>query len=85
MVEYYNGKDVPVQKQTPVPVYKQITDSSDGTIQYIGLANPGVNTSDAKWQIRRQTVSGSVVTIEFANGSLAFNQIWDKRTFLSYS
>lgn len=53
---------------------------------YIGRAVPGTLKSAPSWQIQLLTWSGAnVIDIQFANGSLLFNQIWDNRAGLSYS
>ncbi len=65
--------------------YKILIDEVDANTTYIGKAKHGTNTSDAQWQIKKISVSGTVTSISFANGDDAFNQIWDNRTSLSYS
>lgn len=67
-----------------IPYYKHIIDTPDANTQYNGYAEPGTLTSAASWLITKQTISGNVITIEFANGSREFNQIFDDRTSLSY-
>lgn len=54
---------------------------------YLGRATPTSATSAASWQIRKLTYDGAnnPTSILFANGSLAFNAIWDNRAALSYS
>ena len=54
-----------------------------GTV-YIGIAEIGSATTDPAWQIRRFTYTTKKLQIEFANGSDAFNQIWDGRIGLTY-
>ena len=66
------------------PKYKHIIDTPDATTQYNGFAEPGTATSAASWLITKQTISGNVITIEFANGSREFNQIWDNRASLNF-
>lgn len=54
--------------------------------EYIGYALPGTSKSSPKWLIKKLTYSGSLVTdIQFANGVIAFDQVWDARGGLSYS
>lgn len=60
-------------------------DQVSATISYSGMANPGSLTSNPVWRIRKIEASGSDVVVTFANGSDAFNQIWDNRLILSYS
>ena len=70
---------------TNVPFFTQITDNSSSTVTYFGYALPGSETSQAKWVIVRQLIAGSVITLAFAGASRDFDQIWDKRTSLTYS
>jgi hypothetical protein len=66
---------------------KQRIDYASSTTNYYGLAAPGSPTSQARWQIRRETLdsSGRTTAIDFAGGTLAYSQIWDNRATLSYS
>lgn len=54
---------------------------------YIGIAAPGTLTSAAFWQIRKLTFDGNnnVTTIQYANGSPLFDQVWDDRTSITYA
>lgn len=67
------------------PFYKQIIDSSNPNIIYYGYASPGIALDVANWLITRQTISGSIVITEFAEGSREFNQKWSERAILAYS
>lgn len=60
-------------------------DEVDSTTTYLGLAKTGVATSDARWQIRKITVSGTVTSFTWANGTADYNNVWDNRTGLTYS
>lgn len=58
--------------------------SNDANITYIGKALLGSLTSNSVWQIQKiDDTSGTVIT--WADGSNAFNQIWDDRENLTYS
>jgi hypothetical protein len=49
---------------------------------YIGEATPGTETSESKWRIYRldETGGGGVeLKKQWANGSVAFDQVWDNR------
>ena len=66
------------------PAYTQIFDYGGGTTGqpiYIGWATPGVSTSASKWKIRKFTYDGNgqVTNIQFANGDVGFNFVWDLR------
>lgn len=60
-------------------------DQASATATYIGQAAPGTATSAASWRIQRMSVSGTVTTLEYADGDLSFNNIWDSRASLTYS
>ena len=61
-------------------------DGSNNPI-YIGLAATGSSTGAAVWLIRKLAYDGSnnLLSILYANGAQAFNQIWTGRAGLSYS
>lgn len=61
-------------------------DPVSSTIAYVGKAKPGVQTSVTTWQIKRLTfTSAGAVTVEFADGDVFFDNVWDNRASLSYS
>ena len=51
---------------------------------YMGLAQPGINTGSAGWQIRKHTFSGTspelIVGILFGSGNTNFDKVWDDRS-----
>ena len=59
-------------------------DEVSGNVTYIGMAKVGSATSDAVWQIRRITKSGTVTLFEFTDSDERFDNIWDNRASLSY-
>ena len=67
-----------------VPYALQYDDAGAG-VTYIGEALPGTDTTASGWRIKRTTVSGSDIMIEWADGDSMFNNIWDNRELLSYS
>ena len=55
-----------------------------GSLTYIGEAVTGSLGADAVWRIKRiDETSGLVIT--WADGSAAFDQVWDDRASLIYS
>lgn len=66
--------------------FKVEYDGSNNPI-YMGTALPGSATSDPKWQIRKLTFDGSnnPTDMQYANGSIEFDKIWDDRASLAYS
>ena len=61
-------------------------DASTPTYAYLGKAQVGSATSAAVWQIQKLTfgIDGDV-TITWADGNAAFDNVWDNRASLSYS
>lgn len=54
--------------------------------EYIGYALPGSSKASPVWLIKKLTYSGNYVTdIQFANGVIQFDQVWNDRAGLSYS
>lgn len=72
------------------PPLQQVFDyqgNTNGQAIYIGWATPGVPTSAAKWKVRKFTydVNNQVTNIQYMNGSVGFNQIWDDRATANFS
>ena len=60
--------------------------TSDANAIFIGLAETGVASSAASWQIKKITLVSDVPTqAQWADGDQAFDNVWDDRTSLSYS
>jgi hypothetical protein len=76
------GLKTPISQSAPRTT---LIDQVDSNTTYIGVGKTGEATSSAVWQIRKLLTSGTVTTIKYANGSDAYNQIWDNRSSLSYS
>ncbi len=63
-----------------------LVDNDGNGFTYVGFAIPGSATSAAIWKIKR--VDESVlndVKIEWADGNISFDNVWDNRAGLSYS
>lgn len=73
------------------PVNPTFTASLDFDVSnnpiYVGLSTIGSAKSASAWQIRKLTFDGSnnLTDVQYANGTPAFNQIWNNRVSLSYS
>jgi hypothetical protein len=59
-------------------------DQVSDTLFYVGKALIGKVDTDAHWLIIRYTQTGVILKSEYANGSEAFNQVWNDRTTLTY-
>ncbi|MCA6515156.1 MAG: hypothetical protein IM577_06110, partial [Chitinophagaceae bacterium] len=64
--------------------YKKLIDEPDANTIFIGLADPGSSASSAVWQIKKIVFSGANISELLANGSDAFDQIWNNRNSLTY-
>jgi len=62
-----------------------IVDEVSAATTYVGTAIAGADTAAAFWRIKRISVSGTVTTIEFADGDTQFDNVWDNRAILSYT
>ncbi len=65
--------------------YSVLLDEPTAGVMYIGKAATGSLTSDAVWQVKKLTESGTETSILFADGSNTFTNIWDARASLTYS
>jgi hypothetical protein len=59
-------------------------DQVSDTLFYVGKALIGKVDADANWLIVRYTQTGSILKSEYANGSEAFDQVWNDRATLTY-
>lgn len=68
--------------------YTVLVDEVDSSTTYVGEAviNLGDKAlpSEAKWRIRKITVSGTITTISWANNTDGFTEIWDDRASATY-
>jgi hypothetical protein len=78
------GGDTPLAVETVSP-YRKETDTTDGTVIYSGKAVLASITSASVWQIKRTTISGALISVEWADGDMSFDNSWDNRTIISYS
>jgi hypothetical protein len=65
-----------------------ITDASDPSNIYVGECFVGnlAHTGGAVWRIQKIVKSGTLTTAGFANGTAAFDKVWDNRaTSYTYS
>ena len=60
-------------------------DEVSSSLTYIGEAAVGADETKPVWRISRITVSGSVTSVHYANGSTSWNSAWADRASLTYS
>jgi len=64
--------------------YDRLVDE-DGTFTYIGEAEPGTDRTTALWRIKRiEEFPDGDIDILWANGTAAFDKIWDDRATYTY-
>lgn len=68
---------------TPVEFATRV-DEASSTVIYIGQAIPGSQDSAAMWLIKKIIISGATVSTLYANGSSAYDQVWNNRAALTY-
>ena len=56
-----------------------------GSIIYIGLAPMHSITSDPIWAIKRLSISGGAIGVQWADGNDLFDNVWDNRAALTYA
>ncbi len=83
IIEVAGTQGPPGVPEDEVP-YDVESDTADAQTTYVGQAAPGTASSAAAWRIKRITDTGSAVSIDWANGSDAFDQVWDDRASLTY-
>ncbi len=67
------------------PAYATRIDEVSAAVTYIGKAVVGSLDASAAWQIMRLTTAGTETAIEYADGNLSFDNVWDDRASLTYS
>lgn len=75
----------PGQSAEDLMPYAERVDFVGSTTIYKGWADVGADESDAVWRIQKITLNGDDTTKIWAEGSAAFNQVWDDRLTLTYS
>lgn len=64
--------------------YDRLVDE-DGTFTYIGEAEPGTDRTTALWRIKRiEEFPDGDIDILWANGTAAFDKVWDDRATYTY-
>jgi hypothetical protein len=60
-------------------------DESPAGTTYVGKTPVGSATSTPSWQIMKMVETSTTLTITWADGDSAFDNIWDDRASLTYS
>ena len=55
------------------------------SVIYIGTAPIKSLTSDPVWSIKRLSISGGAITVDWVDGNDLNDNVWDNRASLSYS
>jgi hypothetical protein len=63
-----------------------VDESGAPAVTYVGFALPGtVDTSEAKFKIKKITAVAGITKTMWANGNRNYNNIWDNRAAIPYS
>lgn len=63
-----------------------VDESAAPAVTYVGFCTPGtVDTSQARFKIKRITVNAGITVTTWANGTREYKNIWDNRAVLPYS
>jgi hypothetical protein len=73
------------QRVVNVPSAHSTEIDDQPNVTYLGLAQLGALPSEPKWQIRAIIKNGAFTSVKYANGSIAYDQVWDDRAGLTYS
>lgn len=67
---------------TDLLLTQAISYDGNGNTEYVGYALPGTSKAAPLWLIKRLTYDGSqrVTDIQFANGVIQFDMVWNDRT-----
>ena len=60
-------------------------DEVSDTVFYVGEAAISASESAAVWRIKKIAISGTTLSVLWADGDQLFNNVWDDRLSLSYS
>ena len=74
----------PLKYTQDVPTQVLVDTTTAGTT-YIGESAPNTASSSALWRVYKVVVTASAVTVKFADGNDAFDNIYDDRASLTYS
>ena len=66
-------------------LYTVLLDEVDSNTCYVGYAEPGSALGSAIWRIKKIVVSGTVLSVKFADGNTNFDNVWDNRVSLTYT
>lgn len=61
-----------------------LVDGVSSSEVYVGEASSKSSTADPVWSIFKVVVSGTLVSIKFADGNADYDNVWDDRASLTY-
>lgn len=61
-----------------------LIDEASSTVTYIGESPANTATSAASWKIFKVDTTSNPSSIKYADGSTAFDKVWDNRVSYSY-
>ena len=86
MQHYPDSTTESIVRETTPHLVSAMAYDSNGNVEYIGKTTPGTSKATAGWQIKKFSYTGSNVTdIQYSDGDIEFDNIWNNRESLSYS
>lgn len=80
------GLEVFVTNPGGVSLDTVLVDVASSTVTYVGKATPGTSTSAPSWRIFRITTTAEGdLALEYADGDVAYDNVWDDRESLIYT
>lgn len=80
------GIEVYVTNQGGVSPNTVLLDAVSDTVTYVGKASPGTSVAAASWQVFRMTTTlEGDLSLEYADGNAAYDNVWDNRASLTYT
>lgn len=73
-----------VHSQTVKIEEATLIDEVNADLVYVGYGNLGEDTSLPKFKIKRIRKTGNVTRVQYADGNLLYDNIWDNRGSLNY-
>lgn len=64
--------------------YAKRLDTINDNLFYNGEAPAGTLDASPRWRIKRTTITGDDVTVEYAEGTDKFDKVWDDRLTYNY-
>ena len=65
-------------------LYSVKVDEVSATLLYVGEAAQGADPSAPVWRVRKLSTTGTVLSVQWADGNQHFDNVWSSRAALNY-